>query len=342
MPNLHQEILDLKTRLEDKTLPWQDCVRAIVRLHTLYISTNSNWNVERTAKSLDMTRAYVYKTLQIASYLQDLHISKATSLDKAHNIIQRLTNGRDADEVEDIVNVSKTLFAVSPPLVAEDEADADVSSALAIQADFPEWAATYSGPKFSFIHCDFPYIDSTILSTLTSNLTRIMSFSAHLMLWFDMSDYVKVQEALHKADLTVHTHPLIWHRTDCIDTTLTYVQPYKAYYTALLAIRGNRPFIRSISNAYAAPIGTATNHGNKKSEPMLRHFFKMFIDETTSMLDPTCGNGSALCAAQALSAKRILGLDQNKTCVDHANAALAKANSLRAAQKLVKLKETKS
>jgi hypothetical protein len=26
-----------------------------------------------------------------------------------------------------------------------------------ITADFTEWAPTYTGPKFNFIHCDFPY-----------------------------------------------------------------------------------------------------------------------------------------------------------------------------------------
>ena len=38
----------------------------------------------------------------------------------------------------------------------------------------------------------------------------------------------------------------------------------------------------------------------------------MFVDETTVMLDPTCGSGNAVAVARDLKAKKVLGVEVNK------------------------------
>ena len=42
---------------------------------------------------------------------------------------------------------------------------------------------------------------------------------------------------------------------------------------------------------------------------MLEHFFSMLVSDTTRLLDPTCGSGSALRAAQSLGVKQMLGIE---------------------------------
>jgi DNA modification methylase len=51
----------------------------------------------------------------------------------------------------------------------------------------------------------------------------------------------------------------------------------------------------------------------------------MFVDENTIMLDPTCGSGSAVRAAEALGAPRILGIELDPEFTDRANIELAKS-----------------
>jgi DNA modification methylase len=51
----------------------------------------------------------------------------------------------------------------------------------------------------------------------------------------------------------------------------------------------------------------------------------MFVDEYTEMLDPTCGSGTALRAAEALGARRVVGIEIDKEFVDRANIALEKS-----------------
>ena len=61
---------------------------------------------------------------------------------------------------------------------------------------------------------------------------------------------------------------------------------------------------------------------------MLRHFFRMIMSEHTMMLDPTCGSGSALRAAQSLMARRVLGLEVNPEFAALARLALKGAEDL--------------
>jgi DNA modification methylase len=63
---------------------------------------------------------------------------------------------------------------------------------------------------------------------------------------------------------------------------------------------------------------------------MLRYFFSMFVDDNGRVLDPTCGSGSALRAADSLGAKDLLGLEVNSEYVKDARVALRKARNLRA------------
>jgi tRNA G10 N-methylase Trm11 len=66
---------------------------------------------------------------------------------------------------------------------------------------------------------------------------------------------------------------------------------------------------------------------------MLRHFFQMFVDENTSLLDPTAGSGSALRAAESLGAKRVLGLEVDQEYAKNANVAMRNFRNLRKVSK---------
>ena len=52
---------------------------------------------------------------------------------------------------------------------------------------------------------------------------------------------------------------------------------------------------------------------------MLKHFFDMFVDDLSEILDPTCGSGTALAAGKSLGVKRLVGLDINADYVETAN-----------------------
>jgi DNA modification methylase len=81
--------------------------------------------------------------------------------------------------------------------------------------------------------------------------------------------------------------------------------------------------VEAVANLYPAPTDPLRQHLSEKPEPMLRHFFRMFVDDSTSMLDPTCGSGTALRAANELDAAHVLGLEINPEFAEDAELLLA-------------------
>lgn len=224
--------------------------------------------------------------------------------------------------------------------------------------DFILWSESYSGQPFNFVHCDFPYginvfggqqsgrdsnntyndspdVYWALLGAFCKNLDRFMSHSAHLMFWFSMEHYQATLDffAKNAPTLDVQKFPLIWHKTDNVGVLPDAKRgPRRVYETALIASREDRLIVKAVSNTYGAPTDK-THHHSTKPEPVLKHFFQMFIDEHSSLLDPTCGSGSALRAAESLGATRVLGLELDKENADAAKSALKTFRVLRKATK---------
>ena len=110
--------------------------------------------------------------------------------------------------------------------------------------------------------------------------------------------------------------------------------PRQIYETCLLGSKGDRKIVRAVANAYHAPT-VRDRHMSEKPEPMLRHFFGMLVDENTVILDPTCGSGSALRAAESLGAKYVLGLEMNEEWAQIAREALDRTRTLRKAEEVM-------
>lgn len=223
--------------------------------------------------------------------------------------------------------------------------------------DCKTYLSHYSGPAFNLIHCDFPYgIDYTgwdnsaehmggyddspevywdLVASLCANWDHIAQPACHLMFWLSMDYYSETVEYLTKRipDLTLNPKPLIWHKTDNKGNLPDHRRgPRQVYETALFGYTGDRKIVKPVSNAYGAPTQKSlANHISEKPEPVLRYFFQMLVDETTSLLDPTCGGGSALRAAESLGASRVLGLEKNQ---EYANSAILRLDQARTLSKM--------
>lgn len=226
-----------------------------------------------------------------------------------------------------------------------------------LNQSFLEWAPVYDGQPFNFIHCDFPYgidFDKSeqggsgkqwegyedseetywkLCGCLATNLDRLMTQSGHLMFWLssDIRRQYATIEFFRKGapDLAFQTVPITWHKTDNKGILPDPKrQPRRVTETALLASRGDRLIIKAVSNAYGAPTSKEI-HQSEKPEPVLRHFFQMFVDGNTRLLDPTCGSATALRAAESLGATAVFGLEINPDFVEAARIALRKFRTLR-------------
>lgn len=209
---------------------------------------------------------------------------------------------------------------------------------LLLNKDFTTWAATYSDEPFNFIHCDFPYgisfnkgeqaqsVSNTLhgeyddseevywklLETLAEHRHKLVAESAHIMFWFSQNLRRETEDFFINAlGATIQSHLLIWHCSDQ-DGIVPDTQRYgrRTYETALVASFGDRKIVAPRALSFSAPRGARTRvHRSQKSLQMLEHFFSMFVDSSSRVLDPTAGSGTSLLAAQSCRASHILGLE---------------------------------
>lgn len=136
-------------------------------------------------------------------------------------------------------------------------------------------------------------------------------------------------------DFRIDPFPLVWIKSDNVGILPDPERgPRRIYETCLFGSRGDRKIVRSTSNAVSSP-SQRDLHMSIKPTEMLEKFFAMFVDKNTRMLDPTCGSGGALCAAEALGSSYVIGLERNKEFADRANIALRKNRNARAQSMVV-------
>src|SRR5262245_745564 len=335
--------IELEENIKRLDISWQDQVNAVREYHALRTAEEPNWSQSSTAEAIGISRPRINAMLAVADEMAagNVRVIEAPKLSTAEGIVRRAQERRDSLLAEE-------LRGPQVPQAAEPE------SILTI--DFNAWLDNYCGPRFNFIHCDFPYgigadafnqgaapahgaysdtpeVWERLIESLHITTDKYTTPSCHLMFWFSMRKeserlYEPTVRALERMGWDVNPLPLMWMKSDGVGIIPDPERgPRQIYETCLFAARGDRKVVSPVANAYAAPT-VRDKHMSEKPEPVLRHFFRMFVDENTLLLDPTCGSGSALRAAESLGAKYCLGLELNPEFADLARAALKRARKL--------------
>lgn len=337
--------IELEENVKRVDLEWQEKCLAIEKYHSHRLSTEEGWSQEKTADALGFQQPYISKNLSLAKEISSGR-SDIVDIPRFSTAIGKIAKEEARRDEETLQQILKAKAASAPNYKEPPKS--------IIHGDFISWAAEYSGPRFNFIHCDFPYgieadkmqqggsvathggyTDSaetyfSLLMALCDNLNRLATDSCHIMFWFSMHYYNDTMAFFEShSDFILDPFPLIWLKSDNIGLLPDPQRgPRRIYETAFFGSRGDRKVVSSVSNAYAAPTDRSI-HMSAKPEPVLRHFFRMFCDSSTLMLDPTCGSGTSLRAAESLSARYVLGVECNSDFAGRAQLELDKSRRLR-------------
>jgi hypothetical protein len=347
------QALELEENIKRVDLPWKDNCAAIYRYHTLQVDRDPAWTMGKTAESLGISVSGISERISIAKELLagNTMVANAPKLSTAKGIVTRQNERKEAAQASQLMAlISPKPIKADPDSSAQPEGGPPSSqppsgTGFIINEDFKDWAQNYDSAKFNLIHCDFPYgvgmhksdqgsgaahgtyedtpdIYWSLVETLLNHLDNFAEESAHLIFWFSMDYYEKTRELLGTR-FRVNPFPLVWHKSDGAGIIPDANRgPRRTYETAFFASRGDRKIVRAVANSVASPIHRG-RHMSEKPQDVLRHFFRMVVDEHSSVLDPTCGSGSAIRAAVASGASRFLGLEINKEFADHADELLA-------------------
>jgi len=327
------QLVELEENVRRVDLPWQDQCRALERYHTLRAQENPSWTVAATAETLGLSQSEVSNRRAVAKELDagNTRVAEAPKYSVARGIVTREAERKRDSVIADVKAITKGEAA-------------PVRVAPLLNVDFHEWASSYTDTPFNFIHCDFPYgvnadnhaqgaasafggyEDSAdvywkLLDTLKLSMQNVVAESAHLMFWFSMDYYQTTSDVLKNMGWTVQPFPLIWHKSDNMGILPDPSRgPRRIYETCLIASRGDRKIIRAVSNVVSNPT-TKLIHMSEKPVAMLSKFMEMFVDGYSRVLDPTCGSGNALKAAEERGASAVLGLEKSEEFFTRAKGA---------------------
>lgn len=305
---LQTYLIELAENLKRKELSWQEQVDAIISIYKLIKETHPEWPLEKIANEIGIAKSHLYNVLSVGKYIEtkDERVINATGFSSARHIAAKL-NQRQVD---------KELSTINDDLLPSTEETIPDDPDPIIETDFFQWVENYSGPKFNFIHCDFPQEDNfqSFCQVLVTYKKKLLTPKSQIMLWFPIKDYHWAKTFFLSNGFDTYDEPLIWHKTDNKSEDTGH-RPRNIYETAFIFSLGGKEIIQPIVNVYGCP----TTKLGEKPEPMLRHFFKMFVDDYAEILDPTAGTGSSIRAAKSLHAKRVVGLEQNQESVKEAN-----------------------
>lgn len=320
LPPVEYEIIELEENIKRKDLDWRDRARATARIDALHRAINPEWTQSDTANSISVVPAVVSNHIRVVEQLDDPRVAECSTMREALSLLERV-EARQRD-------VSLSIFL--RPQSAE-PAPQIMHEASILNLSFLDWAPTYAGEPFNLIHCDFPYgigvadgpvgrghehtfyEDTTegameLVDCLVANSQRLLAVSGHIMFWY--SDKLR-EDTLSRLNQIPGVfwlpHPLIWVHAESGITPDYRRRPKHVYDTCLLGTR-DRYIVKVASDVFQCPTDTSL-HPSTKPEVMLAYFMSMLVDEHTTMLDPTCGSGSSLRAAESLGAKRVLGLE---------------------------------
>lgn len=329
-------LIELEENVARSDLPWKDLCLTYLAYHEMRAKREAGWTFEKTGEALNVSGRSAQETIELGKLIRagDKQVCEADLFSAARSIMIRRNQRVQSAELGKL----DTFFSpVRAAVTGEAEPEPVVTKPLAplLNVDFNYWARTYEGPKFNFIHCDFPYgVDAQdqqqgvntqvfesyddseavyweLLTTLENNIEHIVTLNAHMMFWFSMKFHDQTRDWLTAMKWKVDPFPLIWLKSDNAGLLPDHRRgPRRVYETAFFCTRGERFIAQPVSNAIASP-STKLIHMSEKPVPVLSHFFRMFVDDTTVMLDPTCGSATAVKTAQRLGAKHALGLEKN-------------------------------
>lgn len=368
-----QELIEFEENVRREALGWIDQCKAVMKWGRLLEAREGRkLSIREMADRLGWQQHQLgrYVTLGKEIEIGNQKVLQAPGIESAYNIIKR-AEGRLIDhqlsqldlvdimsspqvdeepELEVEVLFSEPIAKPQPIVKSTKTYDTDLDVA---HRSMLEILPIYQGPKFNFIHCDFPYgvgmhdseqaqsamktsyedtpeLYFELLNSLLEHRDRIMLPSCHILFWFSMDFYRETLENFQACDdLRVFSRPLIWHKSDLkgIVPDVTR-QPRWTYETALFISRGDRKIIAPVAASHAGPTARPQQHISQKPQPVLEHFFRMFVDDLSIVLDPTCGSGTALCAADRLGAQRVQGWELESEFVEVARSNLRRQRLL--------------
>ena len=97
------QILELEENIKRSDLPWQDIVRSVEKIHTLYSANDSLWNQTLTAEAAGLTIGTVSMYLTVGEFLSDENVQRSGTVREAYNLLLRRRKRAEGDALQELL-----------------------------------------------------------------------------------------------------------------------------------------------------------------------------------------------------------------------------------------------
>ena len=343
-----RQLIELEENVKRKDLTWQEYVQAVVKLYNLkgfksnveaeaYLGISDSMLSRITQVHAQLDNPRVAEAQNLSAAYTIVHRENARTLDNMSLELTDFFQNTIKEEPQNVTTISKEISLEPKPSTSPSQVqvvDTKQDNYRIQQGDFKTWATSYRGKPFDLLHLDFPYginhdrsqqgntaaygtyedsedIYKELVRTLLDNQDSIVAPKAHCICWLSYRYAEWTKQEFAKAGWGCHMQPLIWHKSDnkgIIADTQCGFRNVGEY--ALFFNRGRKTVVKNVSNIYSGPT-TKRFHASEKPLPMLKHFFSGLCDHHSRVLDPTCGSGTSIMAAEFYGAEEALGLELN-------------------------------
>jgi ParB/RepB/Spo0J family partition protein len=333
-------LIELEENTQRLDMTWQEIVSSTTAYHAIQAKLNPEWSVSQTAEELNLDRHVVVDRMLVQTEIDKGNplVLAADKFSIARGLARRQESRRQAAILENVVAIP----SIEIPPAAPGEATptpaptpspaSHPGEAHMLNTDFHSWIDTTTEQPFNLIHCDFPYginfgnsnrMASANVEAYSDTLEDYqncvaslanapIAASAHLIFWFSPIHFEWTKLALIRQGWIVNPFPFIWAKSDNSGIIPDANRGgRRTYETAFLASKGDRQIVRPVAMHWHGARGEAV-HASVKPKGLYDHLLRMYVDENTRMLDPTCGSGNALRVAKDLGAESVLGLEKSE------------------------------
>jgi ParB-like chromosome segregation protein Spo0J len=335
-------LVEMEENLRRKQMTWKEKALGIAEYHrrAKHEATRKHaaWLQQNTADLFDIAQSDISVLLRVAKDLQ-LHPEKYKDCQSATDaacILLKEHMDKSAkrliDQIAQKVPPSETANLAAPSAVVGIAESQEIKVRRIMSqvhnTDCLEYLKT--APIFDHIICDPPYaIDMDPVSSsdrvksehaVLPNIQLLRSFidlayhhtKKFLVMFCDPSHFDFLSSCCKKAGFSVCRWPFVWVKTSRCLNNQAYINMTKTCEFALVARIESALLVQPANAHYIGPSVANEIHPFIKPQPLWTHLFQTFVAPGETVLDPFCGCGSSLRAADALGIN-ITGVELNST-----------------------------
>ena len=317
LSDVEKQLIELEENVRRKDISWQEQADALKKIWKL----KGKPSVRQLAEEIGWSEKTLGKYITVAQEVENN--PDLQNVEKFHTAYKKVVKDKKRKE-------AAAIQEAIAPIEAEKRATLH-------HMKFEEWLEQHDGTLFNFIHVDFPYgvgmhtsgrnanynprmyedtedVYFHLLREFLKSEERFIAKDANILFWCSMRHYSQTVEAFTTAGFDVIPYPLVWSfGPTCGMFPDADRRPRRTYDTCLYIRKGDLPIIKMKADSFTLnPQTVDREHPSEKPEEVLRYWFEMFIDETSTVFDPTCGSASALKVAIELGAKYVEGVEMDE------------------------------